>query len=77
MTLQARWIDENNDKKLFRLLFQAIALSKRFSPDLLNFLVGIVYLCVPKDANTVIPHVPPFKVVGKDSTLLCDTFKNK
>jgi hypothetical protein len=57
--------------------FQSIALSKRFSPDLANFLSGVVFLCVPKSPQTVIPFVPPFKVVGKVSTLLCDTFKSK
>jgi hypothetical protein len=42
----------------------------------MNFLVGVVFLSTPKDATTVIPFVPPFKVVGKESTLLCDMFKS-
>jgi len=62
--------------KIVFYLFQSIALSKRFSPELMNFLVGLVFLSTPKDATTVIPFVPPFKVVGKESTLLCDTFKS-
>jgi nucleolar protein 14 len=62
--------------KIVFSLFQSIALSKRFSPELMNFLVGVVFLSTPKDATTVIPFVPPFKVVGKESTLLCDTFKS-
>jgi nucleolar protein 14 len=58
-------------------MFQSVALSKRYSPELFNFLSGIVFMSTPKDATTVIPFVPPFKVVGKESTLLCDHFKSK
>lgn len=58
-------------------MFQAISLSKRFSPELLNFLVGIIFMSVPKDSQTVIPYVPPFKVVGKESTFLFDALKKR
>ena len=60
---------------------EAIALSKRFSPELLNFLTGIVFISTPDD-RTLSPkevlakHVPPFKPIGKESTLFCDTFSN-
>ena len=57
--------------------FQSITLSKRFSPELFNFLSGVVFMSTPKDAKTVVPFVPPFKVVGKESTLLSDFFKKR
>ena len=52
-----------------------ISLSKKFSPELMNFLTGIVFMAIPKDKDTVIPFVPPFKVVGAESTLLADILK--
>ena len=54
------------------LFSESIALSKKFSPELLNFLTGVIFMAVPKDRHTVIPFVPPFKVVGPESTLLAD-----
>lgn len=41
----------------------------------MNFLTGIVFMAIPKDKDTVIPFVPPFKVVGPESTLLADILK--
>ena len=63
------------------MLIEAISLSKRFSPELINFLRGILNISTPED-KTVPPkvllrkHVPPFKPVGKESTLFCDTFNS-
>merc|ERR1712156_435907 len=51
---------------------ESLSLSKKFSPELMNFLSGIVFMAIPKDKKTVIPFVPPFKVVGAESTLLAD-----
>ena len=64
------------------IFIEAISLSKRFSPELLNFLRGIVFISTPED-KTLPPklllkkHVPPFKPIGKDSTLFCDTFHSE
>lgn len=57
------------------ILAESISLSKKFSPELMNFLTGIVFMAIPKDKDTVIPFVPPFKVVGPESTLLADILK--
>lgn len=58
--------------------FQSLQLSKRFCPELLNFLNGVVYLCIPKRAtDKVIPFVPPFKVVGPEAELLAARMKKK
>ena len=54
------------------VMAESISLSKKFSPELINFLSGIVFMAIPKDKKTVIPFVPPFKVVGPESTLLAD-----
>ena len=57
-------------------LSQGLQLSKRFSPELLNFLTGIVFMSFPKNKKKV-EHifVPPFKVVGPEAELLCEGLK--
>ena len=63
------------------IFIEAISISKRFSPELLNFLSGIIFISTPED-KTLSPkivlqkHVPPFKPIGKESTLFCDIFSN-
>merc|ERR1719412_3392651 len=57
----------------------AISFSKRFSSELLNFLCGIVFLSTPEDKTkptkyVLQKHVPPFRPIGKESTLFCDKF---
>ena len=51
-------------------------MSKRFSPELLNFLTGIIFMSFPKNKKKV-EHifVPPFKVVGPEAELLCEGLK--
>ena len=57
------------------LLTESIGLSKKFVPSLLNFLTGILFMAVPKNVDEVITFVPPFKVIGPESTLLVDKLK--
>ena len=57
------------------IMAESVSLSKKFSPELMNFLTGIVFMSIPKDKTTLIPFVPPFKVVGPDSTLLADILR--
>ena len=52
------------------LMTESVSLSKKFVPSLWNFLNGIIFMAVPKPDHLVIPFVPPFKVVGAESTLL-------
>eukprot|EP00095_Tigriopus_kingsejongensis_P002460 maker-scaffold1069_size64751-snap-gene-0.13 protein:Tk02460 transcript:maker-scaffold1069_size64751-snap-gene-0.13-mRNA-1 annotation:"nucleolar protein 14 homolog" len=59
------------------LFAESIRLSKRFSPELLNFLVGLVYLCFPKDKTRVTPFVPPFKCVGIEAEVLASKLDSK
>ena len=59
------------------IMCESLSLSKKYSPELINFLSGIVFMAVPKDDQTVIPFVPPFKVVGSESTLLADLLTKK
>ena len=54
---------------------ESLSLSKKFSPELMNFLSGVLVMAIPKDKSTVIPHVPPFKTVGAETTLLADVLK--
>lgn len=63
------------------MMIEAISLSRRYSPELLNFLRGIIFISIPED-KTISPkmllkkHIPPFKPIGKESTLFCDTFNS-
>ena len=57
------------------IFVESLSLSKKFSPELMNFLTGIIFMAIPKDKATVISYIPPFKVVGSESTLLADILK--
>ncbi|TRY77198.1 hypothetical protein TCAL_00081 [Tigriopus californicus] len=59
------------------IFVEGIRLSKRFSPELLNFLVGLVYLSFPKDKTQVTPFVPPFKCVGNEAEVLAPKLNAK
>ena len=48
---------------------QSLRLSKRFSPELCNFLSGIVFMSLPKDLKEHVEFVPPFKAVGTEGLL--------
>jgi hypothetical protein len=54
------------------ILLQSLQHSKRFSPELLNFLVGVIFLSTQKDKEST--YLPPFKPVGPKASLLCDKF---
>ncbi|XP_069488162.1 nucleolar protein 14 [Ambystoma mexicanum] len=47
-----------------------ISLSKRFAPELLNFLLGILHLAVPTKGNLGYTLVHPFRPQGKNKELL-------
>lgn len=51
--------------------------SKRFLPSAINFLVGIIYLCVPKRPIQSLKAIPPFKSTGDTHSLLVLTKKDK
>lgn len=55
-------------KKLY--YFQYTSLSKRWSPATINFLRGVIYVCLPKPLGKVIKVIPPFKTVGEVSNVL-------
>ena len=50
------------------LMTESVSLSKKFVPTLWNFLCGVIFMAV--STKDVIPFVPPFKVIGVESTLL-------
>ncbi|CAD6994280.1 unnamed protein product [Ceratitis capitata] len=55
---------------LVTVAFEFSRLSKRFLPAVNNFLLGIVYLSIPKRAVETIKIVPPFQSTGPMSKLL-------
>lgn len=55
---------------LVTICFEFSRLSKRFLPAVLNFLLGIVYLSIPKRPVEVLKIVPPFQSTGPMSKLL-------
>lgn len=52
-------------------------LSKRFLPAAVNFLTGVLYLCVPKRPIQQMKVIPPFKSSGPASSLLAIATKAK
>ncbi|XP_075713487.1 nucleolar protein 14 [Rhinoderma darwinii] len=52
------------------VFLEYVSLSKRFIPELINFLLGILHLATPHKASVDYVVVPPFKVNGKSSELL-------
>lgn len=55
---------------LVTTLLDYTQMSKRFLPAALNFLVGVIYVCVPKRPIQQIKVIPPFKSSGDGSSLL-------
>lgn len=52
------------------LALEYVSLSKRFLPELLNFLCGILHLAVPDKTSIGYSVVPPFRWKGKHTELL-------
>ncbi|KAK0136124.1 Nucleolar protein 14 [Merluccius polli] len=52
------------------LALEYVSLSKRYLPELLNFLCGILHLAVPDKTSIGYSLVPPFRPVGKHMDLL-------
>ncbi|KAG9479561.1 hypothetical protein GDO78_011532 [Eleutherodactylus coqui] len=52
------------------VFLEFVSLSKRFIPELINFLLGILHLATPRKASVDYVVVPPFKLHGKSSELL-------
>lgn len=55
---------------LVTILLEYTQLSKRFLPAALNFLAGVLYLCIRKRPVHQMKVVPPFKATGELSSLL-------
>lgn len=55
---------------LVTILLEYTQLSKRFLPAALNFLAGVLYLCIRKRSVHQMKVVPPFKSNGELSSLL-------
>lgn len=52
------------------LFLEYVALSQRFIPELINFLLGILYIATPNKASQGSTLVHPFRALGKHSELL-------
>uniref|UniRef100_A0A2K6V0G5 NOP14 nucleolar protein n=1 Tax=Saimiri boliviensis boliviensis TaxID=39432 RepID=A0A2K6V0G5_SAIBB len=52
------------------LFLDYVALSQRFIPELINFLLGILYIATPNRASQGSTLVHPFRALGKNSELL-------
>jgi len=62
------------------VFLEAVQLSRRYSPEVTNFLVGILDLCCPeekglKSSQVLLNHVPPFRPVGPESTVFHDLLR--
>lgn len=55
---------------LCNLCLEFVSLSKRFIPEVVNFLHGFLFLIIPKEENKYEKVVPPFKPVGSSIDLL-------
>lgn len=52
------------------LFLEYVSLSQRFIPELLNFLLGILYIATPNSKSQGSALVHPFRALGKNSELL-------
>ncbi|CAO2640222.1 Nucleolar protein 14 [Lemmus lemmus] len=52
------------------LFLEYVSLSRRFIPELLNFLLGILYIAIPNTKSQGSTLVHPFRALGKNSELL-------
>ncbi|XP_071982274.1 nucleolar protein 14 [Engystomops pustulosus] len=52
------------------MVLEYVSLSKRFVPEMINFLLGILHLATPRKADVDYVVVPPFKLHGKSVELL-------
>lgn len=52
------------------LFLEYVSLSRRFVPELLNFLLGILYIATPNKKSQGSTLVHPFRALGKNSELL-------
>ncbi|KAK7142988.1 hypothetical protein R3I93_014214 [Phoxinus phoxinus] len=58
------------------LALEFVSLSKRFFPELMNFLLGLLHLTVPDKSNTGYAVLSPFRQQGKNFDLLVLTDPN-
>ncbi|XP_023248077.1 nucleolar protein 14 homolog [Copidosoma floridanum] len=52
------------------LILEYTVLTKRWSPEVVNFLRGVIYISLPKPFSKHLKVIPPFKQVGDFSNLL-------
>ncbi|XP_062964423.1 nucleolar protein 14 isoform X2 [Cynocephalus volans] len=52
------------------LFLEYVSLSQRFIPELINFLLGILYIATPNKQSQGYTPVHPFRALGKNSELL-------
>ncbi|KAK7806167.1 hypothetical protein U0070_021113 [Myodes glareolus] len=52
------------------VFLEYVSLSRRFIPELLNFLLGILYIAIPNTKSQGSTLVHPFRALGKNSELL-------
>ncbi|XP_061183430.1 nucleolar protein 14-like [Saccostrea echinata] len=62
---------------LCSLALEYVSLSKRYVPECINFLHGMLFLASNKDPNKYASVIPPFRPVGKYNDLLLVTKKAK
>uniref|UniRef100_A0A8W8IK48 Nucleolar protein 14 n=1 Tax=Magallana gigas TaxID=29159 RepID=A0A8W8IK48_MAGGI len=62
---------------LCTLVLEYVSLSKRFMPECVNFLHGLLFLASNKDPNKYAQVIPPFRPVGKFNDLLVVSKTNK
>lgn len=62
---------------LVTVIMEYTQLSKRFLPAAVNFLTGVLYLCIPKRPIQQMKVVPPFKSSGDANSLLVLASKTK
>ncbi|XP_053407134.1 nucleolar protein 14-like [Mercenaria mercenaria] len=55
---------------LCNLCLEYVSMSKRYIPEVINFLHGLLFYAADKETNKIESVIPPFKPVGKSISLL-------
>lgn len=60
------------------LVLEYVSLSKRYLPAAVNFLAGLLHMCIPKSGVKLVKVIPPFKSISNHLVLLdnCTNLKD-
>lgn len=70
-------VDITSGLFLVTTILEYTRLSNRFLPSAINFLAGVIFLCIPKRPIQNLKAIPPFKSTGEQNSLLVLSNKDK